>query len=148
MENLTRVTETPAEMELSDFALKDACMVFARTCFQGKTFTNKETGRRIIVSSDGLGEWKSKTKSREQILSIKILDKLLENALFDHDASDKLKRPEIEGFSYFKTPCDINGQRYLAIISIKRVKNYGDKYYHHYLDTLEIAPQLVEPDKK
>ena len=106
----------------------------ARQQFQGKKFTNIGTGREIIVSKDGLGEWKSKSKSREQVLSIKILDKLLENGVFDHDAEDKYHRKNIEKVSYFHSSCEISGARYNAIITVMKIKNYGDKYYHHYLE--------------
>ncbi|GHU18631.1 hypothetical protein FACS1894163_10840 [Spirochaetia bacterium] len=75
---------------MSDPDLKKECFKYARQSFQGKRFTNKETGREIIVSKDGLEEWKNKSKSREQILSI---------------------------------------------------KNYGYKYYHHYLEDIKIEPR-------
>jgi hypothetical protein len=81
-----------------------------------------------------------KSKTREQILSIKILDKLLENSIFDHDAPDEKGRPDIEFFSYFKLLCVINGKPFQAIITVKRTKLYGDKYYHHYLENIKIEP--------
>jgi hypothetical protein len=143
-DNVVRIDATEAEELLSDKELRNSCFAFARAAFQGKTFMNSDTGRQIIVSSDGLGEWKSKTKSREQILSIKILDQLLENGIFDHDAPDETHRKEIEGFSYYKTLCVINGQPFTAIISIKRVKNYGDKYYHHYLENVSVEACVKE----
>jgi hypothetical protein len=102
--------------------------------------TNKETSREVIVSKDGLGEWKTKTKSRDQTLSIKILNSLLENAAFSHSEPDKLNRKNIKGISYFDCKCNINGQDYNAIITIRDIKNYGYKYYHHYLDDIKIEP--------
>jgi hypothetical protein len=95
MEN-NGLIETDTEKVLSIHDLKQECFVYARKQFQGKKFTNKTMGREIIVSKDGLGEWKSKSKSREQILSVKILDKLLENSLFDHATEDKQGRKNIE----------------------------------------------------
>jgi hypothetical protein len=103
-------------------------------------FANRETGRKIIVSKDGLGEWKSKSKSREQILLIKILDRLLENASYTHDAPDKQNRKNIEKLSYFAGKCMINDKEYRAVITIRTIKNYGDKYYHHYLAETKIEP--------
>jgi hypothetical protein len=87
-----------------------------------------------------LGEWKSKSKSREQILSIKILDKLLENAAHIHDAPDKQNRKNIENISYFSGKCKINDKGFNAVITIRKIKNYGDKYYHHYLEDIKIEP--------
>jgi hypothetical protein len=101
---------------------------------------NKETGREIIVSKDGLGEWKTKSKSREQILSIKILDNLLKNSTYTHDAPDAQNRKNIEKMSYFSGNCKINDKEYRAVITIRMIKNYGDKYYHHYLEDIKIEP--------
>jgi hypothetical protein len=135
------IVETDGEKQLSDTNLKKVCFEYARNHFQGEKFTNKDTGRVIIVSKDGLGEWKTKTKSRDQILSIKILDKLLENAAFTHTEPDKLNRKNIAEVSYFGYHCSINGQSYNAVITIRDIKNYGYKYYHHYLDDIKIEPR-------
>jgi len=67
------------------------------------------------------------------VLSIKILDKLLENGIFVHDAGDKYNRKNVEKIFYFCSDCKINSKKYRAVLTIKRIKNYGDKYYHHYL---------------
>jgi hypothetical protein len=131
------IDETNTEHELNEFDLKRKCYDYARQAFQGKKFINKETGREIIVSKDGLGEWKSKSKSREQMLSVKILGRLLETASYMHDAQDKKGRKNIENLSYFAKNCKINGTEYKAVITIKKIKNYGDKYYHHYLENIK-----------
>jgi len=81
-----------------------------------------------------------KSKTREQVLSIKILDRMLENAVFDHDAPDEKARPNVETFSYFYYQCTINDVPFKAIITTKRTKPYGDKYYHHYLENIKIEP--------
>ncbi|MDR0475414.1 MAG: hypothetical protein LBH43_17295 [Treponema sp.] len=136
----SKIIETEHEKCLSIYDLKKECFGYAREHFQGKTFTNKDTGREIIVSKDGLGEWKSKSKTHDQILSIKILDKLLENGIFDHDMEDKKDRKNIEKISYFHSSCMIGNNRYNAVITIRKIKNYGDKYYHHYLEDIKIEP--------
>jgi hypothetical protein len=138
---MNTVNETDEEKLLPDADLKRECFSYARRHFQGKFFTNKETGREIKVSGDGLGEWKMKSKTRDQILSIKILDQLLENAAFDHDAPDEKGRPNIKNFSYFTRPCVVNGTPYTATITIKRTIPYADKYYHHFLGNIKIEPR-------
>jgi hypothetical protein len=129
------------ENELSDRELKASCYEYAKAHFQGKKYHNKEANSLIIVSRDGLGEWKTKSKSRDQILSIKILDQLLENAAFSHAEPDKLNRKNITGISYFNCRCSINGHIYNTIITVRDIKNYGYKYYHHYLEDIKIEPR-------
>jgi hypothetical protein len=135
------VVETDIERGLSFAELRQECFKYARKNFQGKIYTNKETSRPILVSHQGLGEWKMKSKTRCQVLSIKILDQLLEDAFFDHDAIDEHDRPDVEKFSYFKRLCVVNGMPFQAIITVKRVKGLGDKYYHHYLEDIKIEPR-------
>jgi hypothetical protein len=139
-EDRATVMETEEERQLSGVELKKECLAYARQHFQGKIFTNKATNREIKVSSEGLGEWKMKSKTREQVLSIKSLDQLLENGAFDHDAPDEKGRPNVEIFSYFTQQCIINETPYMAVITIKKTKPYGDKYYHHYLEGIKIKP--------
>ena len=135
------IVETYLERALSFDELRGECLSLAQRNFQGKTFTNKATGRVIRVSRQGLGEWKMKSKTREQILSIKILDVMLENAAFDHDAPDEKERLNIENFSYFNYLCVINGLAFKAIITVKRTQDYSDIYYHHYLEDKKIEPR-------
>ena len=104
----SEIAETEHEKSLPFHDLERECYGYAREHFQGKKFTNKASSQEIIVSKDGLGEWKTKSKSRKQALSIKILDKMLENGVFDHDAKDKLGRKNIESVSYFTSICEIN----------------------------------------
>jgi hypothetical protein len=139
--NVDSIVETDAERDLSFDELRRVCLNYARQNFQGKTFANKATGREIQVSHQGIGEWKMKSKTREQVLSIKILDRLLKNAAFDHDAPDEKGRLNVDSFSYFKRLCVINGTLFQAIITVKTTKDYGDKYYHHYLEGIKIEPR-------
>jgi len=137
---IQEIVESDREKSLSIHDLKRECYDYAKKHFQGVSFVNKATGRKIIVSKDGLGEWKSKSKSREQVFSIKILDKLLENGVLDHKTNDKRGRKNIEEISYFHSLCLMGNNQYNAVITIIKIKNYGDKYYHHYLEDIEIEP--------
>jgi hypothetical protein len=134
------LTENEREKSLTLNELRKECVDFARNNFQGKKYINLNTEREIQVSRQGLGEWKMKSKTREQILSIRILDQILINAIFDHNAPDEKTRPNVDSFSYFYCRCNINNIQYKAIITTKRTKPYGDKYYHHYLESIKIEP--------
>ncbi|MBO4629021.1 MAG: hypothetical protein J5687_03615, partial [Treponema sp.] len=67
-------------------AFKTLWFNYARENFQGKTFKNKNTNIDILVSRTGLNEWFSKTKTFEQAESIKFLDEILLNAVYNHHA--------------------------------------------------------------
>ena len=120
---------------LSIRELKNLNFSWALKYLRGKSFINKSVNKAITVSRDGLGEWKTVTKSWEQTASIKIFDKLLENAVFWKQEPPKNNDPNIEKVLYFLQDCRINGKMYTAVITVKVYKsNNYHKYYHHYLD--------------
>jgi hypothetical protein len=143
------VTETDAEKGLTDHELKKECFNYAREHFQGKKYPNADTGREILVSRDGLDEWYSKTKSREQSLSIRILDDLLTSSKMLRPDTDRKGRNDIQSMDHFSRNCIINGRPYEARITIRTTREHGDKYYHHYLANIEIEPRsgILRPDE-
>jgi hypothetical protein len=144
------ISETEEEKALSDFELKKCYFGYARQKFQGKKFMNKNTGIEIQVSREGLGEWKTKTKSREQILSIQKLDKLLENSEFMKFEKDTKNRRHIAGFDYYAQNIKINNKEYIAVLTIKKTLDEGDKYYHHYLagTKIELPSEILRQSEK
>jgi hypothetical protein len=135
------LVENEHEKRLTDRELKKECFRHAREMFQGKYFNNIDTARDILVSRDGLDEWYNKTKSRDQALSIKNLDKLLEQGKKINQSGDKYQRQYVEGFSYLSAPCIVNGRDYTAVITVKQTKNNPDKFYHYYLQGIKIEPR-------
>lgn len=68
------VKENAKEKKLSNIELKRMLKQFYKEKLQGGYVKNLSTGKKIILSRDGLDEWECKSKSREQILSLKCLD--------------------------------------------------------------------------
>jgi len=134
------IIETEYERKLTDRELKKKCFMYARENYQGKYFNNTDTGLNILVSRDGLDEWYNKTKSRDQALSIKKLDKLLENSMLISLSDDNYKRQYVEGFIYLSASCMVNNSDYNAIITIKQTKGNPNKFYHYYLQSIKIEP--------
>jgi len=135
------IAETAHEKGLADRELKRECFMYAREKFQGRFFKNANIGRDILVSRDGLDEWYNKTKSRDQALSIKRLDKLLENGKLIDQSGDSYKRQYVEGFIYLSAACTVNETDYNAVVTVKQTKDNPDKFYHYYLKSIEIEPR-------
>jgi len=141
--DIPEIWETEEEKKLSARELKKNNFFWALKHLRGHSFTNRSINEAITVSRDGLGEWKTVTKSRDQTVSIKILDKLLECALFWKEETPKNCDPNIEKIIYFRQECGINGNMYIAVITVKvykSPKNYH-KYYHHYLNDFVLEPE-------
>ena len=129
------IWEDEEEAKLSVQGIKKLNFAWALENLRGKSFFNKSINKAIAISRDGLGEWKTVTKSREQAISVKILDKMLEIAVFWKECLPKNHDPNIEKIVYFRQDCRINGEMYTAIITVKVYKSQNyHKYYHHYLD--------------
>ena len=134
------VWETEEEKSLSIGQLKYKYLQIAKHKFQGKVFTNKNTQNPIRVSRDGIMEWWRKSRKREHIISVQLLDFYLENGIFIGESPDYKNRPEIEGASFFESACKVNGLSFKVIITIR--KGVGDiaKFRYYTLKNLKLLP--------
>lgn len=111
---------------------------WAKTELRGMTIINEPTGNAIEISSQGIDEWYSKSKTEEQVKSILKLPDILRNAKFSHSAKNThSERKNAPSFEYYECPVLINDKGFNAVVSVKLVVvNDGKRriYYHHYLD--------------
>jgi len=136
---IPEIWETEEDKKLSDQELKKKNFRWALNNIQGKSFFNNSIKQNISIARDGLGEWKSTTKSREQALSIRILDVMLKVATYWKEKPHVPPDPNVEKVLYFRQYCRVNGNDYTAIITVKVYKSQGrHKYYHHYLDDFSL----------
>ena len=130
-------------------AFKADCFNYARKMFQGKTFRNKDKNVDILVSRTGLNEWFSKTKTHEQSESIRYLDKILEEAVYNHSAKNEHPKrgDENSSFDYYDYSLTMNEKNYDVILTVKNVAGQGSIYYHHFLYDLKIKPSssVIQP---
>ncbi|MCL2763655.1 MAG: hypothetical protein FWD40_00040 [Treponema sp.] len=137
---IPEIIETEDEKKYFVKELKKIYFDWALHNIRGKSFFNKSINKSISVSRYGLGEWKTNTKSKEQALSIKILDQLLENAVFWKNKIHNPLDSNIIEVLYFKQDCKINFNMYTAIMTVKVYKAHNHhKYYHHYLDDFTLT---------
>jgi len=134
------IVETEQEKKRSDRELKKECFLYARSNFQGKLFRNADTGRDILVSRDGLDKWYNSTKSREQSISIKKLDSILENSKQTDSKIDTKHRHTVDGYTYFTNFININNKLYKIILLTRETHGNDSKYYYHFLNDIKIEP--------
>jgi hypothetical protein len=125
---IPEIWEPEEERSLSIGQLKYCYLQIARQRFQGKVFTNKDTGKPIKVSKDGIMEWWRKSRRREHIISVQLLDFFLENGTFVEENPDYLDRKKIISASQFKGYCKINGKPYKVLITTRRAIYDIDKF--------------------
>jgi len=117
---IPEIWEPEEEKPLSIGQLKHCYLQIARRKFQGKVFINKDTQNPIRVSRDGIMEWWRKSRKREHIISVHLLDYFLENGILIGENPDYRNRPEIEGVSLFESACKVNGKSFKVIITIRK----------------------------
>ena len=121
--------------------LKRQLYNWAKANLRGTSVVNFSTGNIIEISSQGIDEWFSKSKSEEQIKSISSLHQILQTAIFSH-SSDNIhsQRKNAPAFEYYNCPIEIETKDYNVILSIKIiVEKTKDRriYYHHYLEEIK-----------
>jgi hypothetical protein len=136
------IWETEEEKHLSIGQLKYRYLQIAKQKFQGKVFINKDTKKLIKVSKDGIMEWWRKSRKRELIISVQLLDFFLENGTFIEESPDYLDRPKIISASQFENNCNINGKPFKVILTTRRAIYDTDKlrYYSLKVDRVEKKP--------
>jgi len=128
---------TEEEASLSIGQLKYCYLQIARQKFQGKVFTNKNTQNPIRVSRDGINEWWRKSRRREHIVSVQLLDFFLENGIFIEESPDYLGREKIKSSSQFESVCKINGKIFKALITTRRAIYDIDKLRYYTVKEIE-----------
>jgi uncharacterized protein with NRDE domain len=137
-ENLIlEIWETEEDKKLSNFDLKTKFKKLLQSKFQGRHYLNKNTGILISVSSDSIRQWVTKSRSREKIIIMKILDLLLENSKYEEVLiPDRKERVEIEHFKHFHQLVFINGKKYNAVMKVVKPVNQNHKFYYCSLEKM------------
>jgi hypothetical protein len=104
--------------------------------FQGKVFTNKDTGKPVKVSKDGIMEWWRKSGRREHIISVQLPDFFLENGIFIEENPGCLGRKKIVSASRFECVCMINGKLFKVLITARRAIFDIDKFRYYGLKVI------------
>jgi hypothetical protein len=135
---IPEIWETEEDKKLTTFDLKTKYKIYLQTHFQGKQYFNKDTGVLISVSSDCVRQWVKKSRTREKIMLIQVLDFLLENGKYEGSpVSDRKKRTEIEHFKHLHHPVIINGFKYNVILKVIKPVNQPHKFYFCSLEKTE-----------
>jgi hypothetical protein len=131
------IWETEEEKELTSSELKKKYIAIARSRFIRNppvTVLNKDTNWLIALSVRVVSEWRIKSRTRERILSIQLLDTMVEGAKFIKTVEDT-KNTEIESVSYFENLCKINGRPFKINITVKKQKVLDRRFAYYYSAT-------------
>jgi hypothetical protein len=125
-------------------ALPFAAIIRIKIRRQGSTSTVPTPGGDRFTSNAGFGqvkklEWWRKSRQREHIIAVRLLDKFLENAARKGDSPDYKGRSAIEGVSRFETRCKVNEKPYQVKLVTRKAFNSPDKFRLFTLKDIELA---------
>ncbi|MDR1212011.1 MAG: hypothetical protein LBK40_07265 [Spirochaetaceae bacterium] len=130
---IPEISETGEEKGLSDRDLQGKYISLAYSRFVRNPpvlVVNHETNWLIELSSRVIKEWRAKSRTRERIISIQLLDTIIEKAKFLKTVKDAKNTPGIADVSYFESLCKINGRLFRINITVKRIENRRFAYYY------------------
>ncbi|GHV25476.1 hypothetical protein AGMMS4952_03310 [Spirochaetia bacterium] len=132
---MEEIEETEEEKSFSVGSLKEKYIKEARRRFlkvPPLVIVNKQTNWAIEVSNRVISEWRSKSRTRERIIAIQVLDTMIETAVFLKTTEDEKNTPGIEEVSYFENKCRINGKLCKITITIKKQTIGGRRFAYYY----------------
>jgi len=135
---IPEIRETEEEKQLTITALKKKYIIIAKNQFirnPPMTVLNKDTNWPIALSNRVISEWRIKSRTRERILSIQLLDTMIEGAKFIKTIKDTKNTEGIESVSYFENICKINGKPFKINITVKKQKILDRRFAYYYSAT-------------
>jgi len=85
-------------------------------------------------------EWWRKSRKREHIISVQLLDFFLENGIFMGESPDYKNRPEIEGAIEYESACKVNGKSFRVIITVRKGVDDIAKFRYYTLRNVKMFP--------
>jgi len=129
------IWETDDEKQLTIDGLRRYYKDYARKKFRQHPYVNLNTGWKIRVSDQGIGEIR-KFRKREHIILIRILDEILENSILFCTVPDNKNKPGIENVSYLDCKCRVNGKEYSTRLTIKKAY-YDEVQFFYYIKIMK-----------
>ena len=135
---IPEIWETEEDKKLSDGDLKKKYLDIARDKFIRNppiVVLNRDKNWQIELSRRVISEWRIKSRTRERILSIQLLDTMIEGARFINSKKDAKNTPGIECVLYLENKCCINGKLFNINITVKKQKFMDRMFVYYYSAT-------------
>jgi hypothetical protein len=116
----------------SDPKIQQAVSKWARAHFQGKEFTNKQTGIPIRVSARGIKKTVTHMPDRKPLKALAKLDKLLEEATHAGRHPPRNEAPNVRAVHVFNAKTNLEGAPHNVKIIVKEDNN-GHWFYDHHV---------------
>jgi hypothetical protein len=134
---IPEIWETEDDRLLSVNKLKKKCIEYARSRFI-KTphliVENETTKWKIEITTHIIKEWRQKSRTRNRIIAIRLLDDMIKSAVLVKTEKDNKQTRDIESVSEFENWCMIEGKLYKIRIIVKK---QPERYFVYYFGAVE-----------
>jgi hypothetical protein len=134
---ILEIWETEDDRLLSVNKLREKCIEYARSHFI-KTphliVENEPTKWKIEITTHVIKEWRQKSRTRNRIMAIQLLDDMIKSAVLVKTEEDNKKTRDIESVSEFENWCRIEGKLYKIRIIVKK---QPERYFVYYFGAVE-----------
>ena len=128
---MLEASEDDEDKQLTIGQLKYKYKKYVSAHFREHPYTNKDTGWKIRISNNGVREIE-KFRTRDHIISLKVLDIILENAKFVETVPDNKNTPGIENVAYFSYKAKLNNELHFINLTVKKHLDDDERmYYYH-----------------
>jgi hypothetical protein len=130
---IPEIGETAEDKTLAIKDLKEKYTKYARSHFLNDpplVIKNQTTKWEIEITTRVIKEWWRKSLTRPRIISIQVLDRMIETADLMQTGADRYNTPGIETVSEFENRCTIEGELYKIRITVKQQANRHFAYYY------------------
>jgi hypothetical protein len=127
------ICETASDKILTIKELKEKYTKYAHTHFirvPPLVIINKAVNWKIEITTRVIKEWWRKSRTRPRIISIQVLDTMIETAELVQTGTDRYNTPGIEAVSEFENCCMIEGELYKIRITVKHHAYRRFIYYY------------------
>jgi len=135
---IPEIWETIEDKKLTTKDLKNKFYIYAKNKYLGIVpciVINKDKNWSIELSRRVISEWRIKSRTRERIISIQLLDVMIEGAKYIRTVEDTKNTNGIENVSYLENQCYINGNLFKINITIKKQKWLNRTFVYYYSAT-------------
>jgi len=130
---IPEIWETVNDKVLSIKRLKKKYTEYVRSHFiknPPMVIINNNTKWKIEITTRVVKEWWRKSRTRPRIISIQVLDRMIETADLMQTEKDRYDTPGIKTVSEFENRCMIEGELYAIRIAVKQQANRRFVYYY------------------
>ena len=127
---MIEIWETEDEKSLSIDGLRRFYKKYARNNYKLHSYINKNTGWKIRISYQGIGEIR-KFRKREHVILIRILDKIIEDSILFDTVPDYKNKPGIENVSYLDYKCKVIGNDSIVRLTVKKAYSDEERFFYY-----------------